>query len=395
MFKYLNIAILLVCFYDAIILMLIPSSATFLLAGDGMAASMICILTAMAIGLWVLLSQGFKPFKNKWSMVLLLFIAFSSFHSPNIKFVAEFVPKDAGLFNFKPLFEIMVYAFLLAGIASLPYSGAMKGRVGFTFAWVGLIYSAYVIIQHLGMDQFYRLNTAEMDISNMSRNPQDGGFISQPVYAAALIAICMPFILRYFKWWALVAIVAVLLTSNRSALVAIAISGIYFLSANRRVVLWVLGAYIAVLGLVMAIYWAHPSFNFHVEPYGRLMTWKAVLLDILHPNFPGVHKSYILTGLGIGSFSILFPFYHQSGFYQVHNEYLEVVYCLSLIGLGLLLKSLWQVFKISTDRTLTSALLAICVFAITNPVWHIPQLQFLTIFLIGMIYNKENTYGMA
>lgn len=389
----LSIALLLVCFYDAIIIMLIPSSATFLLAGDGMAASMISTLMAISIGLWVLYTFGFKKIQNHWICIFIFFIIFSSFHSPNIQFESVFTPKDPGLFNFKPMFESLVYFLMFMGIASLPYDCNNRGKINITLAYVGLIYSVYIIAQHCGMDQFYKLQ--DNTFNQLSRQPQDGGFISQPVYAAALLSICLPFIFKFKRWLIVLPIIAILLTSNRSALSAIAISGIYLLTGNKRYVLYILGAYISLLALAVAIYWAHPNFNFNIESWGRLATWKSVLGDIIHPSFPGVNKAYILTGFGIGSFSVLFPFYHQSPFFQTHNEYLEVLYTLSLIGLFLFIKSIWHIFKTSSDKTFTASLIAISVCAVTNPVWHIPQLQFLTVFLIGMVYNKENSYELG
>ena len=152
-------------------------------------------------------------------------------------------------------------------------------------------------------------------------------------------------------------------------------------------------AYIGIVALAMGIYWAYPNIDTHLVSNGRLEVWKTALTDIVHPTFPGLNKTYILSGLGFGSFSIFFPSYHQSIFFQAHNEYLEILYGLSVIGLFLFMRLIWNILKTSTDKATTASLLAICVFCMTNAAWHIPQLQFLTVILAGLVYSKESSYG--
>lgn len=389
----INIILILVCFYDALLVLIIPSSATFLLAEDGGCGRMIATLGAMFIGLNVLYKYGFKQIPNLFMPLLIGFIVFSSFHSPNLTFDSVFIPKDSGIFNFKPMFEVLIYLLMFMGIISIPYIQLNKRRIGVILSWIGITYSCYMILQALGMDQIYKL--VGTHISELSRNPTNGGFISQPVFAAAVLAICLPFVMLNKAWAVPLVIIAEFLTGNRSGLSAMALSLVYLVTLSKRYVLIVLGAYIAIVGLAMAIYMVHPEFNFHIQTSERLITWKAVCMDILHPSFPGIDKTYILTGLGLGSFSVLFPFYHHSGFHQAHNEYLEVLYTLSFAGLFLFIRMIWDILKTSSSRPVTAALIAIATFAITNPVWHIPQLQFLTVLLIGLVYNKEISYVMG
>lgn len=391
MANHLYIAILLVCFYDALIVMLIPSSATFFLAEDGLAGAMVSTLLALTIGLWSLCSNGFKKLPNIWLAALLFFIVFSSFHSPNVIFDGAFIPKDIGLYNFKPMFLSLIYLLMFLGIYSSLISRESRINIGKAFSWTGIIYSAYIIFQHYGMDQLYKfVGTA---IYHLSRNPQDGGFISQPVFAAALLTICLPFVYRYHSiFFSIIVIAAIVLTGNRSALIAVAISGLYLFVPHKKYVLYLIMAYIGILALATGLAWVYPHINLHICDSGRLSNWKMLLQNIAHPNFPGVNKSYILTGLGIGSFSVFFPFYNHSPFFQAHNEYLEVLYWGSLIGFFLFIKMQLDIFKTVQDHWVCASLIGISVFAITNPVWHIPQLQFLTVFLIGLAYNKEFLY---
>lgn len=390
MAKYLHLAVYLVCFYDAIILLLIPSSATFLLAEDGHAGLMVSILTALAIGLWSLYTHGFQRLPNMWIGWLIFFMAFSSFHGPNVVFDSTFLPKDPGIFNYKPMFVAIIYLLMFLGIINCPLTTDNKHKIYQSIAWVGMLYAGYILSQHLGMDQIYKSVTTTPD--QLSRNPQDGGFISQPVYAGAILSLCLPFVLRYTPPGIFLVIAAILATTNRSALVAMAIGSVYMLTASKRYVSIAIVSYIGLIALVMAIYILHPSFHLPICGSGRLAIWKQIIKDIIHPTFPGVDKAYSLTGLGFGSFSIFFPFYHHTPWTQAHNEYLEILYSLSFVGLFLFIKCICDVFVVAKDKCVLASLIMIAVFACTNPVWHIPQLQFLTVFLTGLAYNKEPIY---
>lgn len=390
--NYLNIALVLVCFYDVLIVMLIPSSATFLVAEDGGCARMVVYMLSIGIGLYALSKVGFKQSPNIWMSLFIIFMVFSSFHSPNITIDGAFIPRDSGLFNFKPMFEVIIYFLLFMGLFSLDITQKSKYRIGAAFSWIGIVYSTYIIFQHFGMDQFYKIIGTSLD--HLSRNPLNGGFISQPVYASAVLVICLPFVIKHHGYFSILLIIAEVLTGNRSGMVAIAISGLYLVTCNLRVTLYAFGAYIAIIASMLAILLIHPHMPPLFDDSGRMMMWKKVIIDFIHPAFPGIHQSYVLTGTGIGAFSTLFPFYHPGGWNQAHNEYLEIFYSLSFVGLFLMLRTQWEVFKTANRNTITftAALIAISVFAATNPVWHVPQLQFLTVFLIGMIYNKENSY---
>ena len=116
-----------------------------------------------------------------------------------------------------------------------------------------------------------------------------------------------------------------------------------------------------------------------------------MIADALHPAFAGVHKTYALTGLGIGSFSVFYPFYHQSSWAQAHNEYIECFYGLSWVGLFLLLKITQTTLRKACDADVAVylSLTAAAVIAFTLPIFHHPQLAFLIVFLAGMANNPS------
>ena len=388
----------IICFYDALVMLLLPSSATMILAADGATSRMVVDITALGIGMWGFYLKGFKPIANRWLIYFVMFMIFSHFHSPNLDYEAGLIPTDMAIYNFKPMFEVLIFLLMFAAISNMNLTSHYRLKIYKSLAWIGAIYSLYIISQRLGLDQIYKM--IDMDICHLSRNPECGGFVSQPVYAAMLIAMCLPFAIKYVPKLTILLIVGMIATGNRSALIASAILSLVLIKYGRKYAFWVLFAYGAFLGLAEAIYWVHPdfmtSFHFHEDPTtGRLLVWKQMISDFFHPAFPGIHKTYILTGMGIGSFSVFYPFFNHSGWTQAHNEFIETLYTLSFMGLFLFIKIIGHVFKTVTEDCLFMGLMAILVCSFTMPVFHHPQLQFLTVLLAGLAYNKEVFNGMG
>ncbi len=394
MSRYLNLALIAVCFYDALIMLLLPSTAIFILASDGSAARLVVNMVALGIGLSVLCQDGFKPCANKWFAIMAIFMVFSAAHSPNISFESTFTPKDSGLYNFKPMFEVMVFFLMFMGLSSMEIKEGAIERLFRTIAWIAVIYSGYILLQRVGLDQIYRLTG---NPQHMSRCPEAGGFIGQPVFAAAFLAMCMPFVIKTRRYW-MVALVtaAIFATGNRTAIIACAISSLLIWKKTRiqypfgyGLAFVVAGIFVFAMLAAIVAHFIYPNLNLVIADCGRLEVWKGLLLDFLSPRFPGIEKTYIFTGFGIGSFSVLFPFYHHSGFLQAHNEYLEILYTMSVGGLILFGLTMAGIFKEIKSHFIAAGLLAISICAMTNAVWHVAQLQFMTVLLAGIGYNRS------
>lgn len=389
MSQHLYIAIFAVCFYDMILTLLLPSSATFIVGTDGGAARMICYLASLIIVGHVVCKQGFAKVTNIWIPLLLLFIVFSSFHCPNINFESLFTPKDAGIFNFKPMFECIMYFCLFMAVSSLPISTKDFLKIKKSIALVGIISSIYCILQYLGLDQIYRL-TDGMVLSQMTRNPNVGGFMSQPVFAGALLVMCMPFVFKYYIKFSPLLVLSILLTGNRSSMIALAILSLWLFTIRSRKAIFIGSAlYASILVFLTALYSVAPMFLHWFNSSGRLAVWNKIIVDFFHPHFPGINACHFLTGYGIGSFSVLFPFYNHSNFYQAHSEPLEIFYTLSIVGFVLFILMMIEIFKQAQNSLLFLSLIAIGICSLTNAVWHIPQLAFMTVFIVALSYNKS------
>lgn len=391
--NYLHIAVYLVFFYDAIILLLLPSTSNLIFAPDGSAARYIVNILCVSAGMYALMTKGFKVLPNKALAGLLLVMVISAAHSPNISFESTFIPKDSGIYNYKPMLESVLLFLLFMGVYSIELTEKVVARIIKSLAWVGTIYGAYILFQKAGLDQFYVING---ELNHLSRNPEAGAFICQPVYAAAIMAICLPFVIKEMCWWKiLVCILGIVLTGNRMAILASAFSYWYLVGSliSERFRSQILICALALAGVIVAIVtlsFFYPDAMEKLCFTGRLEVWRNVLLNIAHCKFPGINHSFILTGYGIGAFPVLFPFYNNSGFYQAHNEYLECFFCLGITGFILFAYFLHSIFKTQGDSYIGAALLACAICALFNPVWHIPQIQFITVILLALYYKRSS-----
>lgn len=398
MVKFLDLTLYVVLFYNALIMLALPSDIAFISGSDGSTARFIVYLIATLIFMRGIVKYGFKALPIPFIAMLIGWIVFSSQHCPDIHFDGFFTPKDPGLFNFKPMFECLLFFGMMMSLYSWKLSPDQEEAIFHALGLSGIIMSIYLICQHFGADQLFRL-TNTMTPDHFSRNPTSGSFILQPVYASAMIMMLMPFMCRKHWGWAWLASAAIGMTANRSGMLGIALIWLYLIIENRMVAFSLIGAYIASIIVITALYtvgWINLDSFFYSD--GRLEAWGAIIKDFFVPAFPGIDKSFVLTGQGIGAFPVVFPFHNHSSFWQAHNEYLEFWRGCSFIGLGLMLLSMRDLINKIQNKYIFISLLSIFVFAFTNPVWHIPQLQFLTVFLIGIGLNlstcqtREDSY---
>lgn len=380
-----------VMFYDALVMLLLPSSVQFILGTDGSAARFIVEFMGLAVAGWMMVHGGLRPLKNKWMAVFILLVVVSHFHSPNINFESYFLPKDMAIYNYKPMFELLVFFLMFLGVSNLSLSSDDVKRINKSFCWMAVIYSGYIILQRLGIDQWYTVVGEQV---HLTRHAEAGGFISQPVFAGAFLALCFPFAIKNKKHWMTALIfVGAFLTGNRSCIFAMVVCALlmnrYWMRVGKLMVI----AYCLMLVAALAVFWNWEQMTVYFNESGRLPNWKNLLLDFIHPNFPGLHDHhYIITGHGIGAFPVIFPFYHHSDFFQAHNEFLEILYGTGLAGITITFLMIKDFFKQVSVEPVRIGLFAIGICALTNPVLHIPQLAFITTFLLGMLYNPGVAY---
>jgi hypothetical protein len=394
----LPIALCIVLFFDLLIMLLVPSTATLIFVPAGTTAWYVTDFVALFIGLHVLYYNGWKKAPSSWLLAFILFMLISHFHAVNIHFEGAFIPSDLAIFDYKPMFDCLVLFIMFMGIYSMNLNENAIQKIKKTLSWAAIAYAAFAILQRVGLDQLYKgfnnqIGTTPSFSGNLYSYWKDAGsvgaFISQPVFCAAALVILLPFVISTKSWWKIMLVaVAILATGNRGALVAAAIFLLYLFNFK---LIWRL-ALVSYLGFLL-LGLASTFINIPIMHYTdvRFHMWHDVISDSFCSMFPGINNSHILTGYGIGSFSILSPYYHVDGrWLQAHNEYLECLKGLGIIGFILLAKFISQIP--TRDKTIVASLLAAFVVALTNATWHVPQLAFLTVFLIALLFNMENAY---
>lgn len=283
--------------------------------------------------------------------------------------------------------------------------------------YCGSLTALYVILQACHHDQLFALRPQEIVLA--STQPNLTGFMGQNTLAAAFIALAVPFGF-YFERYVLmgIMILACLLTCSKMAIIALCV-GLFLYSllrsVNRTYVFYGTMAFLVAIPLCLALF-----IGFHkiMPDNGRFGHWKAVLADMSAPQITDVvpdaqgdpvlreavevnnEHTWNLTGIGPGAYPYIFVNKYQSPWQQIHNEYLEVMYGWGDIGFVIFLFMIasflqfliWDYLPIEM-HILLSSLVIILLCALTNFIWQVEPIAFITIVIVGMLHNPKINKG--
>lgn len=213
------------------------------------------------------------------------------------------------------------------------------------------------------------------------------GLMHAPSFSMALAAACIPAIPLTKKWiWFSFFIVFTALTHHGStALVIIGAQLFAFVSKNRIKKHWLL------LGIIIAVasaFFFQPSHNSGTE---RLHNW------VEYFTFWAKDWKHIIFGMGPGSFvwySVL-TYPYQTGMYlQIHNDYLEVLWALGLVGFTFLVGAVYEVVKRAWNQNILSlaGILGSMAFMLTyEPLEYFPS-ALLIAFYLARVLIVENIH---
>lgn len=356
---------------------------------------LIAMVFALSIGLLAVFQGTLKPFRNKFFLIIPIYILFSLFLAPHVDMFINNV--ESGDFYFwRPFCEVLCFLLMVIAISSFDcdFDGIIKIMV-----ICASIMSVYVILQRLGFDQFYIAKTEQWFTA--VHGEAYGGNLGQPTIVSSFIIMMIPlaFYLRKF-WMALIMVVAVLVTTSMMAISAIAfmylVSFIYTASSYnipKKIIICILIIIIGIgflnIGKVFNIVKNHSS--------GRFTEWKETFNDIREGPITGMKNDYSFTGVGLGRFPFIYPDKHKSQFQQAHNELLEFTYNCGIIGLILLVLAIYHLFSIPIINgagfltPLTSAiivsLLGIFFISLGSFPFQLGAHQFYISVLVGLLSN--------
>lgn len=371
-------------------------------------------LALLAI-LMIVLSRAGKnnlpPPSNPFLTSLLLFLPISTYAAPPLALIYGH-ENVAGLWIWRALAWCLAYYLLYtAACDKPPVRDRHKKTIVWAIGWAAIISAGYAYLQALGVDQWQIARS--YDEIGQPAVPHITGMIGNPTYLGVFLAVCLPFLMLFFRWyWTVFVAGAVLLCRSDIATAGLVIVPVLLACLRARSTLWfktMLAAGVAVC-VLLAANWSV------IRPYvaqranGRLAVWEQALEDwrlpciklpITDDMSPAQKaeaeklnkRTYTMTGRGLGSFPYIFSPKYSTRFESAHSEYLETLYSIGLIGLGLLLAAIgfvfYHVFQNARNDTFCMALYVsfffICFAAAGLPIWHLEPLRFYSAIIFCLL----------
>lgn len=296
------------------------------------------------------------------------------------------------------------------------YEGIKRIRIDYDvlckfFAIPAVISSIYAILQALNLDQW--LSTRPQSEIGTTIAANISASIGNPDYLAIYLVACLPFVLISLKkWWAVPICIAILLCQCDTAILGgIAMVILFFCMRQRSKLPLKILAGIAAF-IVFCVIFCWPDFYRQIEKRqnGRFYVWEQALSDWKSPPFhkdiaPDMSlaqkneaklinsKSYALTGMGLGSFAVIFKQKNASLWDSAHNEYIEGLYSIGLIGIVLALCMawfvLWHGFPVARINDFEAALYCSFCFLLFSssllPAFHVEPIRFLSVAIYALL----------
>jgi hypothetical protein len=337
---------------------------------------------AATIALLAVSNGSLKSLQNKW---LVAFVLWCIFITP---FAQKWIGLSLygggnvdGLWNYKVLLYSTIYLVALVAISSIKNVSRIIPSVMNVMFYSGFVMSLYVILQSIGIDPLFKISTYEA--TKYIPSNKLAGTLGHPSIVAMFILVCIPAAIFLKKRYSLLLMISsLLLTKSMISIGALALSTMFLFFFDKRHWLIVVFLFFVFLSTIFQ--------GFIIsEASGRYDVWLTALNDIKQ------NPITILTGFGIGGFSFIFqPLMHGNMEYwaSLHNEYLQVLWGVGIVGLFLLIRSIYWVFKnsfnIANDfsvRCLATSFFAICICAAGNFIWQHGTFCIYSIIIVGIL----------
>lgn len=342
-----SIGIIFIPFYELAVRLL--PYASVLSPDTRVGKSAIALWFSVAIFTVAIFRGGLSSFRNKWVLAFFFYGLVSIRFMPNIPLVANGID-SSNFWVYKTQFYFTAYFLLFYAISSYSFTKEEIKKILSIMVWVALGMACYVLIQKLGIDQFFIVKQRQ-DILGVD-NYGLVGALGQPTLVSSFLSffVVLAFSIRKYLISAILA-GTIVLVDSKVAIAAVLVSIFaYSLFTWNRVVL---GIFLAFgLAVSFSVYYLEisPIEVIKKEDNGRLNTWKQTI-DLWKKPFKteSSENKYTLTGFGPGSFPYFFSS-SNSPFRQAHNEYIEkLLFNLGAIGLFLGVAAIISIFVSNFD----------------------------------------------
>lgn len=330
----------------------------------------------------------FKPVKNKFWVALVPFLMISAWQGPK-PIILQFGENISNFWVWRSFFAALVAIGAYSAIAGSVLCKKHIKDILRVAMYCGFIMALYCIAQSLGISQWFKIDT---------RNPNNvhiagaaiGGTLGHPTLVSPFIGMLIPIACMFRKWIiAAVMCVAIILTQSQVAIGALVAVGI--------IALWrksIIAGLFCLILICIFLFTANTTGIYKIQDSGRGERWNEILQFINKPVVK--EKVYTITGLGPGSFRHLFRYKdgESNGFKEAHNEYLEVLADIGVIGAFLFIMGL-ICFGLKGNFYIAISLTYIGICAAGTFVWHLGPHIFYTVVFMGLLHNKEALYDRS
>jgi len=359
-----------------------------------LSAALFFALIILCVSFYRGIIQGFK---NKWALIFLSYLLISIFFSPK----PDIQVSGVNVQNFwvwQSMFNILAFGGLLISLSGNKWDKTGVKMLLHTMVWCGFIMALYCIVQGFKIDQFFKINQELRIFDPLVMY----GTLGTPVVVAPFIGMIIPLALYLKKYiFAGVMALVVVITNSCVAVGALFLMLLFYFASKGKKQMAIA---VSILITVIGVYFFVPQANeiFMKESHNRSRMWSQAVIDVLSP---GNNDSNALTGKGIGTFTYLYHTVHKDdpllfNQYQLHNEYLELLYntgiiglCLFLCAIGYVWKSNFRIKEIWAGKTnsyrmaLLSSFLYISICAGGIFIWQLGAHIFYTIVIVGLLHN--------
>ena len=368
---------------------------------------------ALMIGVAACFSGELRPCRNKWLLLLLVYIPLNISLSPpfDIELNGVLTPS---YWVWKPFVLTLCFFLMFMAVQSLNITRRNLETLFKVMVWCGFVMSCYVLIQDFGWEQFYDIRTGGKDniLFHAVTKPMTVGTLGNSTIVSPYIAMLIPLALHLRKYFmAVVMILAVCLTWSMVAVISMVLSlAVYALLTWRSKGLIV----ILILALVSSAglsWWRFLDYKHFtkvsskaISNNGRFSVWKTSIELLKDEKFGAKNKTkQTYTGIGLGSYPFLITPKTGDKFSQAHNEYIETLVTLGPIGLALLLAAIGYMLRNAFFAYLSYAdgevaallcsFICIAVAAFGTFVWQLAPHNFYTVLIAGLLHNRNLIKG--
>ena len=360
-------------------------------------------------------------------LALMFFLPISIYAAPPLRLMYGH-ENIAGLWMWRSLAWCFAYFMLYCAVcANPPVRERQKRWIIWCIGWAAIISAGYAYIQFIGLDQ-WQLARSWKELTG-NAEPGSGtiksvnvtGMIGNPTYLGVWLAMCLPFLVLFFRWyWAVFVWGAIFLCQSDIATIGSLIT-LFFIVCMRVKSMVGLKIGVVLAGVACFVLWGFWSeIRPKIVDNGRFPVWAqtfedwkspCIKIEISEEMSPAQRseaemlnkRTYALTGRGLGSFPFIFSPKYETRYESAHNEHLEGLYSIGLIGQMMFLASIgfvfWFAFWIARSDMFALALytsLFFCFLAsIGLPILHVEPLRYFSAIMFcllsALIPRRQNT----